>query len=161
YPRTYEDQENWKGGWELGKNGRLKLKAGGRVKKLLEIFSSPTMPSLDDYYEPWTYDYDMLVSSPLQEHTPVARPYSLISGKAMDFEWSAHWEDCLLGAATRMKYGPRCGELSEEVQTEFEQTCMLLLPRTGEHRPTPSCVSLWPYGARYKRVEEGIVLVDQ
>src|SRR5699024_12188346 len=22
YPRGYEDQEKWKGGWELGKNGR-------------------------------------------------------------------------------------------------------------------------------------------
>lgn len=30
YPRTYEDQEKWKGGWTLNKRGRLKLKAGDR-----------------------------------------------------------------------------------------------------------------------------------
>ena len=28
YPRTYEDQEHWLGGWTLDKKGRLKLKAG-------------------------------------------------------------------------------------------------------------------------------------
>ena len=31
YPRTYEDQEEWKGGWELNRRGRLVLKAGGRL----------------------------------------------------------------------------------------------------------------------------------
>ena len=46
YPRTYEDQEKWKGGWELNKRGRLKLKAGGRFKKLLTIFSNPKLPSI-------------------------------------------------------------------------------------------------------------------
>ena len=52
YPRRYEDQEEWKGGWELGRNGRLKLKAGGRFSKLLHIFSNPKMPDITDYYEP-------------------------------------------------------------------------------------------------------------
>ena len=31
YPRTYEDQEQWQGGWVRTKNGKLKLKAGGRA----------------------------------------------------------------------------------------------------------------------------------
>ena len=57
FPRTYEDQEKWKGGWELNKRGRLKLKGGGRFKKLATIFSNPKLPSIDEYYEPWTYDY--------------------------------------------------------------------------------------------------------
>ena len=60
YPRRYEDQEKWQGGWVRKRNGRLVLKAGGRLKKLLSIFSNPKMPSLDDYYEPWTYDYETL-----------------------------------------------------------------------------------------------------
>src|SRR5215203_7101655 len=29
YPRTYEDQERWLGGWELNRRGRLRLKGGG------------------------------------------------------------------------------------------------------------------------------------
>ena len=32
YPRTYEDQEQWKGGWELNKRGRLRLRGGGRFE---------------------------------------------------------------------------------------------------------------------------------
>ena len=44
YPRRYEDQERWRGGWELTKRGRLRLKAGGRVKKLLTIFANPVLP---------------------------------------------------------------------------------------------------------------------
>ena len=38
YPRRYEDQETWKGGWTLTHRGSLRLKAGGRVQKLLGIF---------------------------------------------------------------------------------------------------------------------------
>ena len=45
YPRRYEDQETWKGGWELNRRGNLRLKAGGRVNKLLGIFASPFSPS--------------------------------------------------------------------------------------------------------------------
>ncbi|MBY8852975.1 nitrate reductase subunit beta, partial [Saccharothrix sp. MB29] len=91
YPRTYEDQERWRGGWALNKRGRLKLKGGGRLRKLLTIFSNPKLPGIDDYYEPWTYDYDNLTSAPLQEHTPVARPRSLISGEPAKITWSANW----------------------------------------------------------------------
>ena len=41
YPRTYEDQERWQGGWALNKRGRLTLRAGGRVKKLLTHLRQP------------------------------------------------------------------------------------------------------------------------
>ena len=83
YPRTYEDQDRWQGGWTLNKRGRLTLRAGNRFRKLLTIFSNPKLPSIDDYYEPWTYDYATLTEAPAQRHTPVARPKSLISGKDM------------------------------------------------------------------------------
>src|SRR5699024_11092410 len=39
YPRGYEDQEKWRGGWELGPNGKLRLKGGGRIQKLLSLFA--------------------------------------------------------------------------------------------------------------------------
>ena len=44
YPKRYEDQEQWHGGWTLDKKGRLQLKAGGRLKKLLSIFYNPDLP---------------------------------------------------------------------------------------------------------------------
>jgi nitrate reductase / nitrite oxidoreductase, beta subunit len=161
YPRTYEDQEKWLGGWTLSSRGRLRLKAGGRLKNLRSIFSSPKLPSIQEYYEPWTYDYEMLTSSPLQEHTPVARPKSLISGKNMKITWSANWDDNLAGAPELAPADPVLKKLSEKVKLEFEETFMFYLPRICEHCLNPSCAASCPSGAIYKRSEDGIVLVDQ
>lgn len=51
YPRTYEDQERWRGGWVRDKKGRLRLRDGGRIHKLLRIFANPKLPTIGDYYE--------------------------------------------------------------------------------------------------------------
>ena len=40
YPRTYEDQERWRGGWIRDKQGRLRLRDGGRLHNCCG--SSPT-----------------------------------------------------------------------------------------------------------------------
>jgi nitrate reductase / nitrite oxidoreductase, beta subunit len=161
YPRRYEDQEKWRGGWTLNKRGRLALKGGGRLRKLLTIFSNPTLPGLDDYYEPWTYDYDTLTNAPLQEHTPVARPKSLISGKDMKIEWSANWDDDLGGSPDHGDKDVLLRNIADKVKFEFEQTFMFYLPRICEHCLNPSCAASCPSGAIYKRSEDGIVLVDQ
>ncbi|MFI6596620.1 nitrate reductase subunit beta [Nonomuraea sp. NPDC050536] len=158
YPRTYQDQERWKGGWELTRRGKLRLKAGGRLKKLLTIFANPLMPSIGDYYEPWTYDYDRLFSAPATEDTPVARPRSLISGEPTKITWSANWDDNLAGDPSP---DPVLRKLSDQVKLEFEQAFMFYLPRICEHCLNPSCVASCPSGAMYKRSEDGIVLVDQ
>ncbi len=160
YPRTYEDQERWKGGW-IVKNGKLELKAGGRIKKLLQIFANPVLPGIEDYYEPWTYDYDTLISAPLGEHTPVARPYSLISGKPMNISWSANWDDNLGGSPNLTRSDPILRKVNEDVKLEFEKTFMFYLPRICEHCLNPACAASCPSGAIYKRTEDGIVLVDQ
>ena len=161
YPRRYEDQERWKGGWSLTKRGRLVLKGGGRWKKLLTIFSNPKLPSIDDYYEPWTYDYETLTNAPLQEHTPVARPKSLITGKDMKITWSANWDDDLGGSSDHGDKDVMLAKIADKVKLEFEQTFMFYLPRICEHCLNPSCAASCPSGAIYKRSEDGIVLVDQ
>ena len=160
YPRGYQDQEEWLGGWTV-KNGRLSLKAGGRLKKLLTIFSNPKMPKIQDYYEPWTYDYDTLLNAPAQENFPVARPYSLISGKPMNVSWSANWDDDLGGSKEHAVKDPMLKGIEDKVTFEFEQTFMFYLPRICEHCLNPSCAASCPSGAIYKRSEDGIVLVDQ
>ena len=164
YPRTYQDQERWKGGWEL-KRGRLRLRSGGRLKRLAQIFSNPLLPTLKDYYEPWTYDYDTLISAPLGEHTPVAQPKSLITGKSMKIEWSANWDDDLAGGPELAPKDPILvkirDQVTDRVKMEFEQAFMFYLPRICEHCLNPSCVAACPSGAMYKRAEDGIVLVDQ
>ncbi len=161
YPRRYEDQDEWKGGWELNKRGRLKLRAGGRLKKLATIFSNPKMPSIQDYYEPWTYDYATLTDAPAQQHTPVARPKSLITGKNMQIKWSANWDDSLGGSRATYENDPVLAKVSQQVTRSFEDAFMFYLPRICEHCLNPSCAASCPSGAIYKREEDGIVLVDQ
>ena len=129
YPRGYEDQEEWQGGWVL-KNGRLSLRAGGRFKKLLTIFSNPKMPSIQDYYEP-------LLNAPTQKHFPVARPHSLISGKPMNVNWSANWDDDLGGSREHAAKDQMRKGIEDKVKLEFEQTFMFYLPRICEHCLNP------------------------
>jgi nitrate reductase beta subunit len=161
YPRRYEDQETWRGGWTLNRRGRLTLKGGGRLRKLLTIFANPKLPSIQDYYEPWTYDYETLTNAPLQEHTPVARPKSLISGRDMKISWSANWDDDLGGSPDHGDKDVLIQGIADKVRFEFEQTFMFYLPRICEHCLNPSCAASCPSGAIYKREEDGIVLVDQ
>ncbi len=165
YPRRYEDQEKWRGGWTLDKRGRLKLRGGGRLHKLATIFASPVQPELSDYYEPWTYDYEKLVEAPLGDDFPVARPKSLITGEDMKVEWSANWDDDLGGSIRHGHEDPIVEKLRREaedaIRFEFEKTFMFYLPRICEHCLNPSCMASCPSGAIYKRAEDGIVLVDQ
>jgi len=163
YPRGYEDQERWQGGWTRTSSGRLQLRAGGRFKKLVTIFSNPKMPLLQDYYEPWTYEYDNLLAAPKDSpYLPTARPRSQVSGLPMDtIKWSAAWDDSLGGSLETMHQDPILKQMGEKVRAEIEHTFMFYLPRICEHCLNPSCVSSCPSGAMYKRVEDGIVLVDQ
>jgi len=161
YPRQYQDQDRWKGGWTLTKRGRLTLRSGSRVKRLLNIFANPDLPTIADYYEPWTYDYDNLVSAPPSDTTPTARPKSQITGADTTITWGANWDDDLGGGPEQIGRDPLLARVSEKVKLEFQQTFMFYLPRICEHCLNPSCAASCPSGAIYKRSEDGIVLVDQ
>ncbi|HJV46911.1 MAG TPA: nitrate reductase subunit beta [Bacillota bacterium] len=161
YPKQWEDQDKWHGGWEL-KNGKLQLKSGGRLEKYRNIFHNPNLPTIDEYYEPWEYDYEALTNSPEKKHQPVARPRSVITGERMEkIEWGPNWEDDLAGAPKTGPLDPNIRGMQEEVRMEFEDVFMMYLPRICEHCMNPACVSACPSGAMYKRDEDGIVLVDQ
>jgi nitrate reductase beta subunit len=161
YPRQYQDQQRWKGGWTLTKRGRLTLRSGSRFKRLLNIFANPDLPTMADYYEPWTYDYDNLLSAPPSDTTPVARPTSLITGEDTKVTWGANWDDDLGGGPEQIGRDPLLAKVSDKVKLEFQQTFMFYLPRICEHCLNPSCAASCPSGAIYKRSEDGIVLVDQ
>jgi nitrate reductase beta subunit len=161
YPTRWEDQARWKGGWKLDSKGRLRLRSGGKIRKLATIFANPDLPSLDDYYEPATYDYDSLVTAPASERMPVARPLSAITGLPMKMETGPNWDDDLGGSALYAAADPNIAAMSERVQLSFEQTFMFHLPRICEHCLNPACVASCPSGAMYKRETDGIVLVDE
>ncbi|HLU21002.1 MAG TPA: nitrate reductase subunit beta [Bacillaceae bacterium] len=160
YPKRWEDQDTRKGGWEM-RNGKLELKAGGRASKLLNIFYNPDLAPIDDYYEPWDYEYENLINSPAGDYQPVARPKSQLTGEYMEIVWGPNWEDDLAGVYKTGKDDPNMKGLEEQVKFEFEETFMMYLPRICEHCINPSCLASCPSGAIYKRDEDGIVLVDQ
>ncbi|MGH3440381.1 MAG: nitrate reductase subunit beta, partial [Sciscionella sp.] len=161
YPTGYEDQNHYNGGWKLNRRGKLMLKSGSRLKRLLSIFYNPDLPSLDDYYEPWTYDYERLTTAPLSDSLPSARPKSQLTGRDMDPKAGPNWDDDLAGSPDNARLDPNLAGLAEQVRLQFEDAFMFYLPRICEHCLNPSCVASCPSGAMYKREEDGIVLVDQ
>jgi nitrate reductase beta subunit len=161
FPKNWEDQEKWNGGW-VKKNGKLELKAGGRASKLLNIFANPDMPEIDDYYEPFDYDFTKLQNKPLSEAAPTARPLSQITGKRMEkIHWGPNWEDDLAGAFEDRSKDKNFDGMQKQMYRDFEKTFHMYLPRLCNHCLNPACVASCPSGAIYKREEDGGVLIDQ
>ena len=163
YPRTWEDQEKWKGGWRRTASGKLVPRSGGKLAQLAKIFANPHMPQIDDYYEPWTYDYDKLLSAPAgSKALPVAQARSQMTGKPLkNIEWGPNWDDNLAGSLETMQDDPVLKKMNQQVKTDIENSFMFYLPRICNHCLNPTCVAACPSGAMYKRTEDGIVLVDQ
>ena len=162
FPKEWENQEKWQGGWHRGKNGKIHPKQGGRWRILAKIFGNPSMPEIDDYYEPFTFDYDHLQKAPESKAMPTARPRSLVSGERMEkIEWGPNWEEILGTEFEHRRKDYNFKDMEEEMYGEFENTFMMYLPRLCEHCLNPTCVASCPSGSIYKREEDGVVLVDQ
>ena len=162
YPNNWEDQEKWRGGWRRRADGKLEPKIGGKLKILAKLFANPDLPEIDDYYEPFTFDYEHLQKAPEMEAPPTARPRSLISGERMEkIESGPNWEEILGGEFEKRGKDKNFEAIEKEIYGQFENTFMMYLPRLCEHCLNPSCVASCPSGAIYKREEDGIVLIDQ
>jgi len=163
YPTRWEDQEDYQGGWKVV-DGKLELKSTSKGKVVFNIFHHPHMPSMDDYYEPWTYDYETLFDAPEGDDQPVARPISKVTGELVQIESGPNWDDDLGGSPVYAENDPNLEGLSEDQRAQLssvERLVMFYLPRICNHCLNPSCVASCPSGAMYKRGEDGIVLVDQ
>ncbi|MDE3155053.1 MAG: nitrate reductase subunit beta [Acidobacteriota bacterium] len=163
YPTLYEDQEEYRGGWEVD-GDRLRLKLDTRAGELLNLAFNPRLPSLDDYYEPWTYTYETLTDAPLQDDQPVAVPVSLVTRREMEIEAGPNWDDDLGGSPIYAANDPNLKGIDEETRRrlfETERLVFFYLPRMCNHCLNPSCAAACPAGAIYKRGEDGIVLVSQ
>jgi nitrate reductase beta subunit len=162
YPKDWENQDKWRGGWERGGEGRIRPKQGGKLALLAKIFANPHLPEIDDYYEPFTFDYEHLHNAPAGNAAPVARPRSLITGERMQkIEWGPNWEEILGGEFAKRSADYNFADIEKAVYGEFERTFMMYLPRLCEHCLNPTCVASCPSGSIYKREEDGIVLIDQ
>jgi nitrate reductase beta subunit len=162
YPKDWEDQDKWQGGWVRRANGRIEPKQGGKWQLLMKIFANPALPEIDDYYEPFTFDYQHLHVAPEMKASPVARPRSLITGERMEkIEWGPNWEEILGGEFAKRSRDVNFENVQKEIYGQFENTFMMYLPRLCEHCLNPACVASCPSGSIYKREEDGIVLIDQ
>jgi len=164
FPTAWEDQEKYRGGWERKSDGKIHLRASGQVRGLANIFHNPRLPTIDDYYEPWTYRYDDLISAPASDDQPTARAVSLITGKPMEIEAGPNWDDDLSGSPIYAANDPNLEALSpaeRQQMFEMERMVFFYLPRICNHCMNPACVAACPSGALYKRGEDGVVLLNQ
>jgi nitrate reductase beta subunit len=163
FPKEWENQEKWNGGWVRGKDGKLTPRQGNKLRVIANIFGNPDLPEIDDYYEPFDFDYEHLHTAPDSKHQPTARPKSLITGKRMEkINWGPNWEEILGTEFDKRKADANFNEVAQkDIYGQFEKTFMMYLPRLCEHCLNPTCVASCPSGAIYKREEDGIVLIDQ
>lgn len=163
YPTLWENQNKYKGGWER-RDGKLRLRLNSRLKNLGNIFFNPHLPTMDDYYEPWTYKYQDLFNSPKGDDQPIARPVSRITGKPINIEAGPNWDDDLGGSPIYAENDFNLQSLSEKERQmlfELERNVFFYLPRICNHCLNPGCVAACPAGAIYKRGEDGLVLASQ
>jgi nitrate reductase beta subunit len=163
YPTKWEDQSEYRGGWKL-EGDDLSLRSTGKARIIPNIFHNPSMPSMDDYYEPWTYTFGDLFNAPEGDDQPVARPVSKITGEPIDIEAGPNFDDDLGGSQVYGRNDPNLESLSPEQQSQMfaiERLVFFYMPRICNHCLNPSCVASCPSGALYKRGEDGIVLLNQ
>ena len=163
FPTQWENQEKYRGGWEKDED-KLKLKSTSKARVITEIFHNPSQPSMDDYYEPWTYKYDELFNAPEGPDQPTARPISLVTGEYINVEAGPNWDDDLGGSPVYAENDPNLKTLTAEQRQQLfaiERLVLFYFPRICNHCLNPSCVAACPSGALYKRGEDGIVLIDQ
>lgn len=160
YPKQWENQERWKGGWVL-ENGELKLRSGGKLDRFFTIFANDQLPELKDYYTPWNYNYQYLTSAPAQQKQPAVGPRNAITGEPMNPDWGVNWEDDLAGVNVTGLDDVNFKDMEAKIYLQYKNVFMFHLPRICEHCLHPACVASCPSGALYKRDEDGIVLADQ
>ncbi len=93
YPKQWENQEKYKGGWSQSTKHGPTLKIGSRFWTMMNLFYNPVMPQMEEYYGkgPFTFTYEDLHSTKPTVHSqPVARPKSMITGEediSIEYEW--------------------------------------------------------------------------
>ncbi|HEX4892580.1 MAG TPA: nitrate reductase subunit beta [Hyphomicrobiaceae bacterium] len=162
YPKEWENQNRWAGGWRTRPDGTIEPRIGGKWRILAKIFANPHVPQIDDYYEPFDYEYSYIHNAPESEAAPTARPVSMVTGERMQkVNWGPNWEESLGTEFSKRSADYNFEGIEKDIYGQFEHTFLTFLPRLCEHCLNPSCLAACPTGAIYKREEDGIVLIDQ
>ena len=144
---------------------RSQPKIGGKWRVLAKIFANPDLPEIDDYYEPFTFDYEHLQKAPELEAFPTARPRSLITGERMEkIEWGPNWEEILGGefakrsADVQLRRRPE-GDLRpvRKHLHDVPAAAVRALPQPGLRRGLPVRRHLQARGGRHRPDRPGQV----
>jgi nitrate reductase / nitrite oxidoreductase, beta subunit len=163
YPGKWENQDIYKGGWEKSGDS-LKLKGAGKYRGLRVIFQNTNLPVIDNYYEPWTYQYSKLLDAPEDDDQPTSETVSLLTGEKITPKSGPNWDDDLGGSVLYARNDVNFRDLSQAERDslfQLEKMAMFYIPRICNHCVNPACVAACPSGAIYKRGEDGIVLINQ
>ncbi|MCC6317420.1 MAG: nitrate reductase subunit beta [Gemmatimonadaceae bacterium] len=166
YPRKWEHQEIWKGGW-VKQGDSLTLRYGGKGYQLANLFFNPRVPEMRDYYgdDVYTYTYDDLHNPEQQTQQPMARPKSMVTEeKDIPITWGVNWEDNAGGTHVTGREDANFKGMpaaQRDALLRFRDVFYFYLPRICNHCVNPACVGACPSGAAYKREEDGVVLIDQ
>src|SRR3546814_18173146 len=99
-----------------------------------KIFANPDLPQLDDYYEPFDFDYQHLHEAPEGKHQPTARPPSLISGQRMEkIHWGPNPEETLGTELAKLYTHRNLESEPEEISSLYKATIMMYMKRKIEH----------------------------
>ena len=74
---------------------------------------------MDDYYEPWTYDYQNLFNAPEGSDQPTAEPISMIDGEKIDVQAGPNWDDDLGGSPIYAENDPNLEGLTEQQRLQL------------------------------------------
>ncbi len=161
YPKSWEDQEKWKGGWELAR----RQAASPRRRATAQARNALLQPGAADARRLLrAVDVRLRDADDGTGTEAPARGTARVAdhGRPLDLKWGPNWEDDLAGGPETARLDPNLRDgVEEQVRLEYEKAFMFYLPRICEHCLNPSCVASCPSGAMYKREEDGIVLVDQ
>jgi nitrate reductase beta subunit len=132
----------------LGPHQRPPPAAGRRpAQEAAHDLLQPEAAVDQDYYEPWTYDYETLLNAPRSDTSP--SPGQVADHRQAD-------ERRVVGQlgrrprrlAEHAAKDPMLKGIEDKVKFEFEQTFMFYLPRICEHCLNPSCAASCPSAAR-------------
>jgi len=167
YPKRWEDQKLWKGGW-VRHGDKLVLRYGSRLYMLSNLFFNPHTPEMKDYYgsgDVYTFSYDDLHDDAQRQQQPVAAPKSMVTeAPDVPIDWGVNWEDNAGGTNVTGRHDVNFTNMSRaemEATLKFRDVFYFYLPRICNHCMNPGCVGACPSGAAHKREEDGIVLIDQ
>jgi hypothetical protein len=100
-------------------NGKIEPRIGAKWRVLAKIFANPDLPEIDDYYEPFTFDYEHLQKAPELRGLPDRAP-------ALADHRRAHGED---------RVGP---ELGGDPRRRVRQALRTTTSRASRRRSTAS-----------------------